>query len=277
MLDGIRSDSNLEASRRAAFKALSGLFGVRAKVRFSLYGIGPVKANGRSDISLVAGLAGLCRLRPIGALPIFTTRTTGLNAERPLVEAAEEDGASAFLLRDFSSFPPESARTVRFEGGMRVEFADAPIGRIGEADLYFGHVLPDAYAPQATEGDDLVELMTKVHLPAERLVSLVYVHRSLGGLDSIDASWHATMSSPLEPAIRQRQTTLPIDAGLRLVDGAADALEWTGLEGSAEMARLALAAIGTVPEDCRLYVVDCTHPPAPATLLVRWDLPSAGS
>ena len=275
MLDGIRLESNLESSRRAAFKALAGVFGVRARLRFSLYAIGRCDADRRADIALIAGVAGLQRLRPIGPLPVFTSSASSGALAAPFTPPHGDEAAPDFLLREFSRFPSATFQSETRPTGTRVEILDGPLGRIGESDLFFGNLMRGLYAYDGTPEDRMTELLTRVHLPSERCVAVTCVHRDVPGLESIDASWHSTLAAPLASGVRERHTMLPMDAGLRVFDSAADAPSFAELPQFPGLLRAALEVLEGAPEDYRLFVVETEHPPCPATLLVRWDTPIA--
>lgn len=289
VLDSLRRDANLEQSRRAAFRANSAIFGVQAAARVTMHIVEPpvlATAGARqgqpvSSITMVVGLAGIRRLRPMPALPIFRTTVAQAGSVLPLRPPSEVAGERAgdvagddgFLLREFSSFPEASVRSTRKDGRLQIELLDGPIGRLGESSMYFGSVLDRAFFVHRSEGDTAAEFVSSVSIPAERFLNEVYIHKAVPIAGGVEASWHATLAGPLPQDETQREhTRLPIDPGLVALDGALapanpDIANYDALRDDA------FAARGLRREDFRLFRIAIDHPAAPSALLVRWELP----
>jgi len=277
VLDGLRSDGNLEASRRLAFKGMAGVFGVQARVRVTAQILTPCASDPtKADIALVVGLAGLQRLRPIGALPMF--RAGGLaSGGMPLPEAfVRSAGSDApdFLLREYSSFPQATVNAKRGAGGRFVlELSEGPLGRMGESDLFFATVTRNAITLRASPDDTKCNLITTVSIPSEAFASDLLVHRDIEGLDSLRTSIHATISQPLsDDEQQQRATMLPIDTTPITVEDLALGFGLSGVPRYEEMIRRAFESLHQDPANYRLIRVAMPYPPAPAALLVGWDL-----
>ena len=278
VLDGLRLDGNLEASRRMAFKGMSGVFGLRARVRVTAQIITPTPTkDGSADIALIVGLAGLQRLRPIGALPLLRaggTSANGMPAPEPLVCSTGSD-APDYLLRDFSSFPNATVNTKSASGGrFALELSEGPLGRIGESDLFFATITRGAISLTQRGGDAKCNLITSVSIPAEAFASDLFVHKSVRGLESMRMSIHSTLAQPLTDDEQQQQATvLPIDAAPLAVEELASGYGILGVPRYEEMIGRAFAAMGQDPAEFRLFRVALAYPPAPSALLTRWDLP----
>jgi hypothetical protein len=287
-LDGLRRDANLEQSRRAAFRANSTIFGVQAAARITVQIVeppcratqGPRLGEFVSNISMIVGLAGIRRLRPIPGLPVFRAALSQSDAPlpiRPLMDAGRDarDGAegAGFLLQEFSSFPNANLRTTKKDGRVHVELLDGPIGRLGEASMFFGTVLEQSFSLHRSESDTAAELITVVSIPAERFVNDIYIHKDVPGVQALEASWHSILAGPLSADEEQRENTrLPIQTRLLSVD-AADAPAMKDIPAFDALRDSAFAARGLRREDFRLFRIALEHPAAPSALLVRWELP----
>ena len=278
VLDGLRSDGNLESSRRMAFKGMAGVFGVQARVRVTAQILTPTTiASDHADIALIVGLAGIQRLRPIGALPMFRAgppQPDADNSPQPLV-VSEGSGQPDYLLRDFSSFPSATVNAKHGAGGrFTLELSEGPLGRMGESDLFFATVTRGIISLKATPGDTTCNLVTSISIPSEAFASDVFVHRSIPVEETLRTSIHATLSQPLSEDEQQRRATmLPVDTSPIFVD---DLSKGFGLAGVPRYEEMILRAFASLPADAsefRLIRVAMQYPPAPAALLVGWDLP----
>jgi len=282
VLDGLRSGANLEQSRRLAFRGAAAVFGVQAAARVTAQILVPSKVDPSvADIGLLVGLVGLRRLRPIAKLPVFRSiirSSTELPPSRPLITGP--DGASAdFLVRDFSSIPAAGVSRTEVDGRLTIELNGGPIGRIGEADLFFGSVAERVYARTGSRDDPFAQFITSVSIPAEALVSDLFVHRSIEGPEHAEAAIFAALTGPLphDPAAREA-ARIPIDCTPVVHDDLADddfarLVEVASVPNYAAMLRRSFEALGEDPRDYKLIRVAMAHPPMPSALFVRWPLP----
>lgn len=277
VLDGLRSDGNLEASRRTAFKGMAGVFGVQARVRVTAQFLIPsATAIDRADIALVVGLAGIQRLRPMGALPVFRaglSKGSENGDPQPFMRSEGFDHPD-FLLRDFSSFPHATVNAKEGPGGRLVlNLSEGPLGRMGESDLFFATVSRGMINLRATADDQSCSLVTAVSIPAEAFASDLFVHRSIRVDDTLRTSIHATLSQPLSDDDQQRRATmLPIDTTPNVVDDLSKGFGVAGIPRYEEMILRAFESLSADPSDFQLIRVAMQFPPAPSALLVNWDL-----
>ena len=274
VLDGLRSDGNLESSRRLAFRGMSGVFGMQARLRVTAQILMPSTGDETlADFALLVGLVGLQRLRPLGSLPVFrSVAGQGADAKVPVpLFPAEND--SDFLVRDFSSFPRATVHAASEAGRHIFRLSEGPLGLFGACDLFFGSVLRASGKLRGTPEDPDIEFVTAISLPVEGFSSDLFIHRSIGGLDSIGTSLHSTLSQPLsqDPSLRE-SSRLPIEAPPVLVDDLAGGFGLAGLPRYEELVGRAFATLGQDPADYRLVRVALPFPPVPAALLVRWRL-----
>jgi hypothetical protein len=277
-LDGLRTAANLEQSRRLAYRGMSAIFGVQAAARVTSHIIVPGSDAANHDLALVVGLAGLRRLRPIPRLPVFRSTTGGVNQAQPLLPAA--DGADDdFLMREFSSLPNASVSRTEVDGRLTVALTEGPIGRVGEADLFFGSLSRNAYRARRTPGDSLAEFITAVSIPSESFLHDIFVHRSVEGTDTVEASMFGTLGAQLPRDDETREVVrIPIDCTPTVHEALpseafAELIEAASVPNYAPMMQRAFAALGQDPAEYRLIRVAMQHPPAPSALVVRWQLP----
>ncbi|MFM7132995.1 MAG: hypothetical protein ACKO0W_01615 [Planctomycetota bacterium] len=279
VLDGIRSDGNLESSRRMAFKGMAGVFGLQTRVRLTTQILSPsVERPGFGDYSLIVGLAGLQRLRPIGALPVFRAGGAASQGNPPPAPFMTSSGGEApdYFLRDFSTFPNATVGVKPgVEGRFAIELSEGPVGRIGESDLFFATTTKGAITLRRRHDDESCSLVTAVSIPSEALASDLFVHRSIDGLDSLRASMHATLSQPLTEDPEQRRVSmLPIQIAPLVIEDLSIGFALTGAPRYEEMVRRAFHCLKLDPAEFRLIRVAMDFPPAPSSLLVQWDLPA---
>ena len=282
VLDGLRSGANLEQSRRLAFRGASAVFGVQAAARVTAQILTPSPGDdARGDIALIVGLVGLRRLRPIPKLPVFRSimiSKSAVPSARPLISGS--DGAAAdFLIREFSSFPHAGVTRTEIDGKLTVELDNGPIGRIGEADLFFGSLAERAYTRKGSPDDPFAQFITSVSIPSESFLADLFVHRSIEGAEAAEAAMFGALSGPIphEPEARE-PVRIPIDCSPVVleelsVDTFAKTLGLATVPNYAAIIERAFQALRQDPRDYRLIRVAMTHPPMPAALVVRWPLP----
>jgi hypothetical protein len=278
VLDGIRSDGNLESSRRMAFKGMAGVFGLQTRVRVTSQILAP--SADRSDVgdySLIVGLAGLQRLRPIGALPVFRAAGSvkrGTGQPAPFVTPAGSE-APDYFLRDFSTFPNATVGVKPgLDGRFAIELSEGPVGRIGESDLFFATTARELISLRRGGTDADCSLVTSVSIPSESLLSDLFVHKSIEVLDSLHASIHSTLSQPLsEDPDQRRLSTLPINVAPLVIENLALGFAPSGVPRYEEMVLRAFECLKRDPAEFRLIRVAMEFPPAPSALLLNWALP----
>lgn len=277
VLDGLRSDGNLENSRRLAFRGMSGVFGLQARLRLTVQILSPSPSEpDNGDVAQVVGLAGLQRLRPIGALPVFRTsgaqQSGGISSE-PLFRCP--DGTTReYLLRECSTHPDASVSVKSDSGRTTVELSDGPLGRIGASDLYFGSVVRGTMNLRRRPGESVHNFITSVSIPSESLLLDIYAHRSFEGTESLQASVHSTLAQPLSSEEeQQQQSMLPVDLNPVRVEGLTEIPEFPTLPGYQRLVERSFEEMNLRIEDFRLFRVALAYPPAPSAVLVRWTLP----
>jgi hypothetical protein len=283
VLDGLRSGANLEQSRRLAFRGAAAVFGVQAAARVTAHILAPNKTDASMvDIALIVGLAGLRRLRPLSKLPVFRSTMLSKGAVPPVrpLFAGRDTGPADFLLRDFSSFPHAGVTRKEVDGKLTVELDGGPIGRVGEADLFFGSFAERAYSRTGSADDPLAQFITAVSIPSESFLSDILAHRSIRGSEAAEAAMFGALTGPipLDPDARE-PARIPIDCTPVVIeelepDTLASTVEVASVPNYAAILERAFTALGEDPRDYRLIRVAMAHPPMPASLVVRWPLPT---
>ena len=274
-LDGLRSDGNLEQPRRMAFRGASGVFGVQAATRVVAHFVVPNASDPTTgDLALVAGLSGLRRLRPMPKLPVFRAVRSGPldPARRPLITSPTGD-ENDFILSKYTSIPHGEVTSTSSDGRFSVHLGGGPVGRIGDAELFFGTLAERAFNLVRRPPDVRNELVTNVSIPCESLVCDLFVHRSIRGLETLRASMHATLSGPLPLDEELREVVrLPIQCDPVAVEDLDRAMQRPRVARYGEIIRDALAALGRDAGEFQLFRVALDYPPMPSALLLRWDL-----
>lgn len=176
--------SRQEATRKAAFRAQSSLWGVQARVNFKTAIHSPVADNPkRFHCVRLGGLVGLKRLRPI---PWSVYRMAVYNEKGDLEEQTSTpldpelgDSLELPLLKQFCSQPLADIYSIKADQDLRFDIASGPIGNVGALDCVFGDLLPDFDSIYATEDDKLQSGMIDLQTPTEMLMFDFFVHKDL--------------------------------------------------------------------------------------------------
>jgi hypothetical protein len=284
-LDGLRVDGNLEQSRRLAFRGMAGLVGLQVATRFTTHIITPSREHAnRADMAVIAGIEGLKRMRPLGALPVFRAARMRTSADpqnpaaiaEPLFPSLHGE-APEFLVRDFSSISNASLKTEAQDGGTTVSLTPGPLGKLGETSLVFAMRLQNSLNLVRHGDDNANEFVTAISLPSEFFFADLLVHRSVRHLESLHASVHGTLNRPLpsDPQLREI-VRLPIDCSTSWRKPTTS----ISIDRSPRYAALIDACVnhmGASLEEFTLARVALEFPPMPSSLLMRWDLPNAAS
>jgi len=140
-------------------------------------------------------------------------------------------------------------------------------------------VLERAYDRKGLPGDDIAQFITAITIPAETLISDLFVHRSIDCTDSLDSAIFGTLGGPVPHDEATREPTrIPIDctpviADELAADSRAKVLEVASVPNYVPMIERAFAALSQDPAEYRLIRVAMAYPPVPASLVVRWRMP----
>jgi len=72
---------------------------------------------------------------------------------------------------------------------------------------------------RGTPENDFTEFVTAISVPAESLVSDLFVHESVGGLETLETSMHSILAQPLAADVAGRDASqLPLDAEAEVIE-----------------------------------------------------------
>ncbi|MBM4105922.1 MAG: hypothetical protein FJ257_06455 [Phycisphaerae bacterium] len=127
---------------------------------------------------------------------------------------------------------------------------------------------------RGTPENDFTEFVTAISVPAESLVSDLFVHESVGGLETLETSMHSILAQPLAADVAGRDASqLPLDAEAEVIEDLAAGFGLPAVPRYEEMIGRAMGVLGQDLRDHRLVRVAMPFPPVPAALLVRWRIP----
>lgn len=284
LLDGLRTGGNLESARVTAFRGAAGVFGIQAAARVTAQIISPDRETSpRADaptvanVSIIAGLCGLRRLRPMANLPFFRlSQSRSQNPPRVPLFPSEVPSVSDFLIGKHTSVPHGNIDCIESDERLRVQIRGGPVGRIGDADIFFGTHTPKAMQLFAQPGDEQNDLVTSISVPSEFVLTDVFFHRSIQGLESLRAAVHSTLSGPFpsEPE-DQLATVLPITCTIERASNCRSILSVDRAPRYATVVEDAFRVLGEDMADYHLVRVAMDFPPVPSCIVVGWELPRA--
>jgi len=168
--------------KQAAFKAMSQLKGVEARVNLGAVFLHPSRSGERIDVVWVLGQLGLRRLRP-GARARFVTRrmTREDGGRRPTTLSGESaEGLDRVRLDQFCQAPPAPVEAHRFGDVMHYTLAGEGFGQRSESDLIFGEVNLEEMPRYVERGARRkAYVFSEVHVPAKTLFLDLFVHDEL--------------------------------------------------------------------------------------------------
>ena len=180
--DGIHS-SQLEVKRRMAYQGNCVIWGVQARVAYTLKVISPNATNPeRADIATVGGLLGFRRLRPTASWPVLRMRTLSEDVEighdwRPINPAHE--GTSAPLIPGYCSTPLPETRSIVEGERTTHEICEGPVGNTAAVDVAFGGVDLSHVPVRTKDLEAIGEHYCRSDTPVEMLQFDLLVHRDL--------------------------------------------------------------------------------------------------
>lgn len=289
LLDGATSRASLELSRKTAFRGLSGVWGVQARVRIMTQILMPSHANPHTlDTAILASLIDVRRLRPLAGWPIFRFQryhgsvesedqvtTVQERALEPL-ESPASPSDPALIMRSWCSPPDVRVQSVSTPLGIVHELGDGPLGRTGTSTFVFGHLERSAvprYSAPGTHGKG--EMGAVVTMPIETLLFDVIAHRDLPEVAAakVQVFGNPFGNSPLDAAAR-KSMLLPIGDPLREITGTPTRFDTDLAHQYPELIHAVFNRISADPADFRVFRLEMQYPPMPSTVIVSYDLPA---
>lgn len=287
LLDGVTSRASLELSRKTAFRGLSGIWGVQARVRIMTQFLMPCRENPLSlDTAILASLIDVRRLRPLPGWPIFrfqrysgsiesgdATASVQVRQLEPLEDPAGPD-EPGLIMRSWCSPHDVRVQSVSTPIGIVHELADGPIGIPGTSTFVFGHLERKAvprYAAHGTTGKG--EMGAIVTMPIETLLFDVVAHRDLPEVADakVQVFGNPFGNVSLDAAAR-KSMLLPMSEKVREITGAPTKFDTEHARQYPALIRSVFDRVGADPADFRVFRVELQYPPMPSTVMVSYDL-----
>ncbi len=279
LLDGMTSQEPLRKSRELAFRGNSGTWGIQAQTRVTAQFLAPSTSQPDTlDITLVGGVVGGRRLRPLTSWPLlhvasyqdYGSRREDGRLREPLTEHRSDHGdADTWLLREFCAGALPDI-TVREHGnGSIYEIGDGPVGRQGDFTCLFGYCERSAVPRYRDDENRFGELFSTVSLPAETLLFDTFVHRDLTEALSPVAELYGNLR--VGPTAFDRSYRLPCEANLSKL-GLGGKVSTPRVPNYEALIRRVTEACGWDARDfhCIRWVLN--HPPMPSTAILRYPL-----
>ena len=275
--DGIHA-AQLEMKRRMAYQGNSAIWGVQARVAFTLKAISPTHGNPeRADITTVGGLLGFRRLRPTASWPLLRIMTLSENVEvhhePPVAIDPNYDGSHAPLVREFCSTPLAETRTIVEGDNTTYEICEGPVGNTAAVDVVYGSIDRDHVPVRADVPEAKGEHYCRVDTPAEMLQFDLLVHRDL----PFDMPPKLVTYSMLEgslhfPLSENRRCHLPGRTEVQSLGSALHGFATPHISRYGQLVTRTCERIGFPLEQFRGYRVTLSYPPIPSMFVMHHHL-----
>ena len=271
-----------EPARKLAYQANSTIWGVQAQVQLRSCFVAPSGTDGRGalDYASVAGLIGVRRLRSI-SWPFFVAGWRNDKGEAIANTYEPIDRASTALeeppiLPEFCSSPLPEIRQVLLEKETVYELAEGPIGNAGITTIVVGTISQRSQTQYQCEYDEVLNFLTYMHTPVERIVMDLFLHRDLEFPLPPDVMLIDRMVHPhsegisIEEAERKR---MPVSVVPRELDFGPASAVIPQMPWYPELLRNVYERGGWSPDDFRGYRLEMAYPPNPTALVLGLKKP----
>jgi len=270
-----------ELSRRRAFQANSGIWGVRARTQLALCIMAPNAAEpDMVDLVQVNGLDQFHRLRPEARWLLFRrerwsdeephARTDTVESLDPRYPVA--DGVP--LLGDFCSQPIPPLEVIVGEGDEQYELPAGPIGNTASLTCVFGQVVRRVGPAFAEHEDEHSELGCNLVTPAEHLVFDMLVHRDFEWAMRPQLVMYGRLDGGgMHASARRERNVLPVAEQVHNLGWGISAVATPTLPFYSRLVRSVFERVDWNPDDFRTFRVMMAHPPIPTAALLRSKLP----
>ncbi|MCP3903080.1 MAG: hypothetical protein GY715_05530, partial [Planctomycetes bacterium] len=250
-----------EQSRRRAFQANSGIWGVRARTQLSLCMLAPNADDPEmADLVQVNGLDQFHRLRPEARWLLFRRERWSDDGPHPAPESVESLDpdypvkGGVPLLGDFCSKPIPEIDLIVGEGEEQYELPAGPVGNTAALTCIFGHVTRRV-GPAFAEGNgEHSELGCNLITPAEHLVLDMLVHRDFEWAMRPDLLVYGRLDGGAMHALARRQrNVLPVADGLHDLGWGVSAVATSTLPFYSKLVRYVFDSVDWNPDDFRTF------------------------
>lgn len=276
--------SQLEPQRRMAYQGNSVIWGVQARLLFTLKAISPTRGReGRADLTVVGGLLGFRRLRPTVSWPLLRQLHLSQNVElpeaplTPIDPDAEEEPDGAPLVREFCSRPLPATRTHRQGDTRTYEICEGPVGRTAAVDLTYGYLQRDEVPSVHEDPDSRGEHYCRVDTPVEMLQFDLLVHRSLPfELPPLQATYAPGGATPAFPLSGDPRLLLPAPSTVQPLGSSPAGFATPHFPRYAQLLHRTCERIGAPLEEFQGYRVTLSYPPLSSILVMYHPLGRIG-
>lgn len=273
------SAKRLATFQKSAFQANSAIWGVSAKVQYSICFLVPSPAKPEMvDLGMIAGFVGLRRLRPdrgwaVGTLDQWDHAYEGTDAPVvPLDRASVTNGVP--VLPQFCSSPLPAMRMVSGAAERRrFELERGEIGNAGACDVVLGWKWPATASIYESSPGERGEIGQHLSTPVESSILDVFVHRSFSFAMRPEAGLFSELpADPSYPAEGDRASPLaaPTDV-IRLGTAEAD-IATADVPGYNDLLGFGAEKMGLQKGDLYGFRYRMRYPPIPTIALMKHPL-----
>lgn len=265
--------------REKAFLGNSFIFGAQAKTQLS---IGILNASterpGWFDLAQVRGLIGLTRVRPnlhwlVGQSVVHDPDLeSNVPTRVPLNERAAADMDGVPVMPEFCSEPqPRLRRRPLGNDLINDELLPAPVGFTGQQTIVTGEVIRALSPIHATSPDKRALFGAVVRTPSEVFVFDHFVHRELFPDVTRELCVFSELNSPVA---HEEEDRLPVSESIEYRGRGISVARTPDVTGYPDMLASIFRRLDWNPDDFDLYRVRMTHPPMPASVVIRHPFPA---
>ncbi len=273
------SAKRLATFQKSAFQANSAIWGVSAKVQFSICMMVPSAAKAEMvDIGVIGGFVGLRRLRPDRGWAVGTidqwdhTYSTVDSPVMPIDRDSLVNGVP--VLPRFCSQPLPPMRLVKGAGEQqRIELDRGEIGNAGACDVVLGWKWPATASIYESTPNERGELGIHLSTPVESSILDVFVHKSMGFAMRPEAGLFSELpADPSYPAEGGRASPLAVSTDIIRL-GAADAdIATSDVPDYGDIVRFGAEKMGVSPEELFGFRYRLRYPPIPTIAMMKHPL-----
>jgi hypothetical protein len=273
------SAKRLAAFQKSAYQANSGIWGVSAKVQYSICLMAPSAAKpDMVDLGIITGFVGLRRLRPdrgwaVGTIDQWDHQYA--SADAPVVPLDPESLVNGVpVLPRFCSSPLPPMRLVKGQGDQqRIELERGEIGNAGACDVVLGWKWPATASMYESTPNERGELGIHLSTPVESSILDVFVHKSMGFAMRPEAGLYSELpADPSYPSDGGRAS--PLAAATDIIRlGTADAdIATSDVPEYGEIVRFGAEKMGIAPGEFSGFRYRLRYPPIPTIAIMKHPL-----
>jgi hypothetical protein len=275
--DGVHS-SQLEANRRMAYLGNSAIWGVQARLGFTLRLVAPNEEDHeRADLCSIGGLVGFRRLRPTASWPVLQMRTLSENLEIrsdrqvPVDESIQPGEAP--LVREFCSTPLPATRSL-VEGDLTIhELCEGPVGNTAATDVVFGSIDRALVPVRGDEEESVGEHYCRIDTPIEMVQFDLLVHKDLPFSLPPELCTYSLLQGKLVfPLSRNTRFHLPGTESVQELGGAPPVMASPHIPRYGRLVELACERLGHRLGDFRGFRMTLAYPPVPTVFVMHHQL-----